>query len=81
MAAEGEAIKAANGGMAAGAELFEYLALRKLVERRSDRIQATCLRRLGEHELANLLIEDRAEYERLRVGALPGAWGGSGAED
>jgi hypothetical protein len=74
-----EAIEAANGGMEEGAEPFEYLVLQKFVERRSDGIWATCLRRVGEHELANLLIEDRAEYERLRDGALPGAWGGRGA--
>jgi len=69
------AIEAASGPIVDGAEPVEYRALQQLVKRRGDGTHATYLRRLGEHELANLLIEDPAEYERIRDGALPGAWG------
>jgi hypothetical protein len=47
--------------------------LKKRYEQRSLAIQATLLRRVGEHELANLVLEDPAEYDRL---VEEGAFGG-----
>jgi hypothetical protein len=47
--------------------------LKKRYEQRSLGIQATLLRRVGEHELANLVLEDAAEYDRL---VEEGAFGG-----
>lgn len=40
--------------------------LSRMSMRRYDRWQAVCLRRHGEHRMANLLIADPAQYDRIR---------------
>ena len=64
-----------DGNFPPGAEPFEWKALEARRERRTDRIMAVCLRRYGEHRMANLLIENPAEYSRIQNDVSIGAWG------
>jgi len=62
-----------------GAAPFEWRALERQLERRADGVMACCLRRYGEHAMANLLVEQRAEYYRIVEEELGiGAWGAPG---
>ena len=62
-----------------GEEPFELRALAARLDRRSHRILAVCLRRYGEHRMANLLIANPAEYHRIASRVSVGAWGGNGS--
>ena len=64
------AVKQAHGlnsedTFAAGQEPFELRVLGARLDQRTNAIMAFWLRRSGEHQLANLLIERPDEYERL----------------
>ena len=79
------AIKKASGvveyeSFASGSEPFEWQALAARREHRCDRITVVCLRRFGEHRMANLLIENPEEYYRIEAEASIGAWGVRGKE-
>ena len=59
-----------------GTEPFEWRVLEQQLERRIDGIMACCLRRFGQHRMANILIERRADYYRIvNEGRGIGAWG------
>jgi hypothetical protein len=76
-----EAIEAARGlesggTFAEGTAPPEWKILEQQLERRIDGVMAGCLRRFGEHKMANLLIERREEFYRIvSEGKGIGAWG------
>ena len=57
---------------------FEWRVLESRLERRAEGVMACCLRRHGEHAMANLLVEHRAEYYRIVDELGIGAWGAPG---
>lgn len=54
-----------EGAFAPGQEPFELRVLTARLDQRTNGIMAFWLRRSGEHQLANLLVERPEEYERL----------------
>jgi hypothetical protein len=45
---------------------LEWQLLEAQLERRRNGIHAVVLRRVGEHRMANLIVDDPAEYDRMR---------------
>ncbi len=58
-----------------GTQPKEWLALQERLDLRWDGMMATHLRRFGEHRMANLLMENRVEYQRIVDEVSVGAWG------
>ena len=64
-----------NGCLPNGTEHPDWKYLDRQRERRANGVMAMWLRRFGEHRMANLLLENPAEYERLVNEVSVGAWG------